>query len=514
MVIKDAVRQKEFLILILCILVGFALRFHTFDQKSLWLDEIYTLGDSRDDLRGQINFYKDNPTYLQAPLFFMITHQLYPFSKPERDLRIIPLVFGTLCIPIIYFLAGQFSTSIALPCSLSLTFMTYHISLSQDGRSYTFLMVIGMAGLFFFMQHLKTTRKGYLFLVALFFSILFHTSYSSLPFIVLSQILWFYRPEENSQKPGLSSFLILNGLILLFCLPWILFVVFHYKSQALTNLLQTESTTSFWGIFYGLLNDWVPYSPLMIVSVVLLILLPVFTRFRRNAFILLVTIFLPMVGIYLFCKLLNFSHFVTSRYFINFLSLFFIALFLSLDALEGKFEKLRRFFRMKFLFIILLIASNLLILPIYYRSEKQDFRGLVNYLTGHIEAGDMVIVSPKLYIHGLLYYFGVDLSKSREYLLSQHRVSEDETESSISLFYKGNKFTISHSKTYWNQYISRGERVWFVVDKNTANEIKKFYPLSLEGYFDGSVLSLVKFPTDVSMYLLLFDPSTSGGRLR
>src|SRR5512139_2041729 len=98
MVIKDAVRQKEFLILIVCILVGFVLRFYTYDQKSLWLDEIYTLGDSRDDLRGQINFYKDNPTYLQAPLFFIITHQFYPFTKPERDLRIIPLVFGTLCI--------------------------------------------------------------------------------------------------------------------------------------------------------------------------------------------------------------------------------------------------------------------------------------------------------------------------------------------------------------------------------------------------------------------------------
>ena len=49
-------KQKEIFILILCLLVGFALRFYTFDQKSLWIDEIHTFNDSRDDLRGQIKF--------------------------------------------------------------------------------------------------------------------------------------------------------------------------------------------------------------------------------------------------------------------------------------------------------------------------------------------------------------------------------------------------------------------------------------------------------------------------
>ena len=43
MAIKDKLRDREFLILILCVLVAFALRFYSFDQKSLWIDEIYTL---------------------------------------------------------------------------------------------------------------------------------------------------------------------------------------------------------------------------------------------------------------------------------------------------------------------------------------------------------------------------------------------------------------------------------------------------------------------------------------
>ncbi len=512
MAIRHKLRGGEFLILILCVLVAFALRFYTFDKKSFWLDEIYTLEDSKDDLKNQIKFYKDNPTYLQAPLFFTLTHQFHPFSKPERDLRIIPLIFGTLSIPMIYLLARQFSASIALPCSLALTFMVYHISLSQDGRPYSLLMFFGMAGLYFFIKHLKTSRRGYLILVAFFFSVLFYTSYSSIPFIALSQILWVYKPREEANKPTFFSFLVLNGLILLFCLPWIVFVAINYKGQPVMDPLRLESPGSLGYILYGALHDWVSHAPLMIASILLLFLFPILSKSRKNAFILLGTIVLPIVGVYIFCKLSDFSHFVTSRYFINSLPLFFITLFFSLEVLERRLQKWRGPFRMKLLFTILVIASNLVILPIYYRSEKQDFRGLVNYLTGHIRAEDKVIVSPRLYIRGLLYYFGIDPSESRDYLLSQRMVSEDETEYSISLFCKGNRFTLSHSKTYWNRYIGEGNRVWLVVDKKTAKEIRKVYPFAVKGYFDGSVLNLVRFPTDVSMYLLLWDPEAIGER--
>src|SRR4030066_992718 len=111
--------RKEIFILVLCLLLGFALRFYTFDHKSLWMDEVYTYNDSRDSLKEQIKFYKENPTFLHPPLFFVLTHLFYPFEKPERDLRIIPLIFGTLSILMFYLLAKLFSPTIALPCTIS-----------------------------------------------------------------------------------------------------------------------------------------------------------------------------------------------------------------------------------------------------------------------------------------------------------------------------------------------------------------------------------------------------------
>ena len=124
-------KPKEIVILLLCLLVGFAFRFYALENKSLWGDEIYTFNDSRYDMSSQIAFYKVEPTYAHPPLFFILTHLFYPFSRPERDIRIIPLIFGTLSIPMIFLLSKQFSSNIEFPCTISLTFMAYHIGLSR-----------------------------------------------------------------------------------------------------------------------------------------------------------------------------------------------------------------------------------------------------------------------------------------------------------------------------------------------------------------------------------------------
>jgi uncharacterized membrane protein len=329
-------KRKEIFIILLCLLIGVALRFYNFDQKSLWVDEVYTFNDSRDDFKGQLRFYGENPTFLHPPLLFILTHLFYPFTKPERDLRIIPLIFGILSIPMIYLLSRLFSPSIALSCTLSLTFMAYQISLSQEGRSYSMILFLGMAGLYFFIKYLKTPERKYLFLASLFFTVLIFTSYASFPYIVFSQLLWFYRFGEEGKKPNLYSFLIFNGLILILCSPWFIFLILNYHSQSVMNPLEPKYAISFWNMLYGVFHDWTPHAPLMIISITLLILLPLFSKDRANAIILLFVFILPIGSLYLFCILFNITHFFSSKYFINFLPFLFILLYMSLGAIENK----------------------------------------------------------------------------------------------------------------------------------------------------------------------------------
>ena len=500
----NASKRKKILVLLICLLIGFALRFYTFERKSLWLDEIYTYGEAKLGLEDQLKFYEEKPYYLHPPLFFILTHFLSPFTKPERDLRLLPLIFGTLSVPMIYFLSRLFSRRIALPCTLSLIFMAYHISLSQEGRSYSMLMFFGMAGLYFLMKHLLTTKRRYLLPAALSFAILFHTSYSSISFIVLSQLLWFYRVNHIDRKHRFVSFLIMNGLLLLMCLPWIVFLASHYKGQPIMGHRLRPDIGSFWAILYGILNDWSPHAPLMIISVTLLILFPVFSRYDRNAVVLLALLLVPIGGIYLYCEVFKITHFITSRYFINFLPLFFITLYSSINAIEDRFERLRRVIRLRELFVLLFIVSNLFILVPYYISEKQDFRSLVTYLKSNIQDGDKILVGTDLYIPGMLHYFGI-YPEGKLYLLPTRKISGKEFESQISLMIQGKIFTIYYSNS-WRQYFDNGTRVWMVVNKTAAKKLKEDPSLVLKGYFDGSFLNFNKFPTDASMYLFLWNP--------
>jgi hypothetical protein len=501
------VERKEMILLLLCLVIGFGLRFHTFDQRSLWIDEIHTFNDSRDDLRGQINYYKENPTYLHPPLFFVLTHLFHPFTNPERDLRILPLIFGTLSIPLFYLVARCFSRGIAFPCVLSLTFMTYHIYLSQDGRSYTMAMFLGMGALYFFLMHLRTSKKGYLFPAALLFSILFQTSYTSLPFIVFSQLLWFYRFRGDQPQPSLSSFFVLNGLLLFLLAPWLLFIALNYKRQLFMDPHHTEDPGSLWNILHGVFNDWVSNTPLVIASVVLFVLFLLFSKSKRNAFILVTLLFFPIGSLYLFCKLFHITHFFTSRYFVNLLPLFFISIFLSLEGMEVKFERYRRFIRLKLLFVFILVASNLVVLPLYYRSEKQDFRGLTTYLKNHLKRGDIIFVPMKAYLPGVLHYFGV-YPRGRHYVFSYSKDLRKGIEYGIYLTEQNKWFWVYSSDTCCLQYLGDANRLWIVVSKSEAKKLREESPYALKGYFDGSFANFRTFPTGASMYLFFWD-STS-----
>src|SRR4030042_4586684 len=245
----------------------------------------------------------------------------------------------------------------------------------------------------------------------------------------------------------------------------------------------------------------------MIVSVLLLISSTYFLKNRRNALVLLSVFILPIGGLYLYCKLFDVKHFITSRYFINFLPLFFITIYLSLDALELRLHRLKRFIRFRLLFVILFIASNLVILPLYYRSEKQDLRGLVTYLMGQLREGDKIFVGTTGYIPGILHYFGVH-PEGRHHNVSFWEYSEIGIEYRKNFTYQNKMFTIYYSKKCCTRYVADGSRLWIVVGKWPAKKIREESPCVLKGYFDGSFLNFTRFPTDASMYLFLWDPKS------
>ncbi len=503
-------QQKELVILVFCILAGFALRFYTFDERSLWIDEIHTLNDSKDNLKAQIAYYKENPTFLHPPLFFILTHLFHPFAEPERDLRVLPLIFGILSIPMIYLLSRQFSPPIAVLCTLSLTFMAYHVSLSQDGRAYSLVMFLAMVALYFFVKHLRTSKRWYLPLTALVFAVLLHTSYTSVAFIALSQMFWFYRVSNEKNSIQFSNVLLLNGLTLLLCAPWILFLLLNYKGQVTTELTFVQDFSPLRSILLGILNDWLSNKPLAIISILLLILFPFLSKPRKNALLILAFLIFPTTGMHLLREISGFRHFIASRYFICFFPLFLLAIFLSLDLIESRFVRLRKFIRLKLLFTVFLVASNFIILPAYYNSEKQDFRGLVNYLNPRLKNGDKIFVRSIDYVPGLLHYFKVNPRfRHHDFPYFWNHYTK-EIEFVIPLPLPDKTCTIHFSNSCCAQYVGDRGRLWIIVDKHWMGVLRDNSPCVFMGSFDGSFANFDRFPTDASMYLFLWDPKSPG----
>lgn len=408
-----------------------------------------------------------------------------------------------------YILTKQFSSSITLSCTIALTFMAYHISISQDGRSYSLLMLLGMAGLFFLVRYLTTNRKKSLFFASFFYAISILISYSAIPFVFFSQILFFYRWSGEKKIRLLPSFLILNGLTLLFCSPWGFYLIVHYNDQPLMDPFHTEGVGSFFHLFYRIFHDWAPHLPLMILSLVLLISFPLIARNRKNAFVLLGLFFFPVTGLYLFCVFFDIKHFVSSRYFISFFPLFLIIQFLSVAEIESKLRSLKNYLRPRLILLILFIASNMVILPFYYKSEKQDFRSLANYLKNHLRPGDNIFYGHGVYIPGILHYLGIYPShKDRHYRVSFSKMDGGDMEYFITFIYKNNQHTIFYSKHCCLRYILPGGRLWIAVPKNSASTLTQEPPFVFKGFFDGSFLNFTQFPFDASIYLFLWDPSS------
>jgi hypothetical protein len=144
-------------------------------------------------------------------------------------------------------------------------------------------------------------------------------------------------------------------------------------------------------------------------------------------------------------------------------------------------------------------------LPFYYRSAKQDYRGLTAYLTAQIREGDRVVMGNPIYIHVVLHHLGI-YPDGRHYVIPARKVGPDELEYAVEVRHKGVSFTVLYSRAHWFKYFQDAGRLWIVSDKRNAKMLRDEFSCVFKGYFDGSFVNLERFPIDASLYLFLWDP--------
>jgi uncharacterized membrane protein YcgQ (UPF0703/DUF1980 family) len=213
-----------------------------------------------------------------------------------------------------------------------------------------------------------------------------------------------------------------------------------------------------------------------IPSILLLILFPCFRRTKVNALILLVVLFALIAGAYLFSQLFDIAHFIASRYLINVLPIFLISIYVSLDNLELRFEKLGRSLRLKSLFLLFFIASYLVILPFYYHTQKQDYRGLVLFLKPHFRSGDKIFDGDRMHTLGILHYFGV-YPENRHYVARFTEFQGKTIGLRKEFVYRNEVFTIYYSNTCCNQYIADATIYALLLENKVQSKLLRICPV-------------------------------------
>jgi hypothetical protein len=235
-----AARTRILIALLLILLLGWTLRLHAIDARSLWADEGWTMLLSQGPGLGTIT---RTMAHDQHPPLFFILFRLWRNATGDTELatRYFSVLIGMLAIAGVYQLGRElFNPSVSVLTALILALSDLHIDLSQEVRHYSLLAtLIIWSSLFYVRWWRRPTRANRIGYVLTSIALLY-THYLG-GYVLIAQLihmLIMVRPRRR-----LLDGLFLFGAICLGFLPW-LPVVIDQNSVRWTNPLYYQNSLS------------------------------------------------------------------------------------------------------------------------------------------------------------------------------------------------------------------------------------------------------------------------------
>lgn len=187
--------------------------------QSFWLDEGTSIFLARLPI---VNIFETLRGDFHPPLYYLLLHFWLPIAgHSEWAIRLPGIIFGSLCIPILYKflneLLGKEKKKIALIASMLLLVNPLHIYYSVELRMYSLNALLSLLSWLFLVKWMKKiNHKSYAICYLLFSVANLYTFYGAF-FNLMSQ--WFFVVWQHRRK--LKTFAICNLLVGLLFLPWL-----------------------------------------------------------------------------------------------------------------------------------------------------------------------------------------------------------------------------------------------------------------------------------------------------
>lgn len=217
-------------LLSLLVLVGAILRFHLLGAKSLWLVEAFSVMVAR---QGFVDFLhtmwwgEANMT-----LYYFLLRGWIHLGDSEAWLRSLSVLFGLAAIPAIYQLGSRFlNRKAGTIAAILLTINAFHIQYSQELRSYSLLMLLGILSSYAFLSALEKSGRISAWILYVLFSSLAIYAHMFAAFLIAAQWLPFLISPSKVRRLGLIRITLAFAGISILTAPVAAVVILEHKDQ-------------------------------------------------------------------------------------------------------------------------------------------------------------------------------------------------------------------------------------------------------------------------------------------
>ncbi|HUU36076.1 MAG TPA: glycosyltransferase family 39 protein [Vicinamibacterales bacterium] len=202
------------------VLAGLALRLYHLDAQSVWYDEAFTIAQSGKPL-GALFAALVAEGGRHPPLHYWLLHGWFGLTGfGAQPARLLSVVFGTLSLPVLYFLARRFAgTSTALAAVLLLAVSQMAVYFSQEARSYMAAQFLALVTAYAFVGLLSRPTLARTAAFAAAALALLATHYYGAATLVALGLYWLlFRRDYSPLVPG--RLVLAAGLAGLLYAPW------------------------------------------------------------------------------------------------------------------------------------------------------------------------------------------------------------------------------------------------------------------------------------------------------
>ena len=198
---RNAPISTRAILLLIVITVGaFGLRVANLGRRSLWLDEAVEAEFASCNLKRCWLADANVPPLNRTILHFWTR----AFGKSEFSLRFPSVIFGTLCIPALFFLGRRlFGDKVAWLATILFATRPFAIEISQEARQYPLLVLLTILATHCFVKHMQQPSLWIMACYAVCAALGLYTFYL-FGFVLLTHIAWYVMPGEKTTRKTIT----------------------------------------------------------------------------------------------------------------------------------------------------------------------------------------------------------------------------------------------------------------------------------------------------------------------